>query len=94
MPSHKSVYPAEDDPESGYKAMMRICEAHEKVDAVICSSDQTALGVLRAIADKKKKVPQDIAVVGFFNTALSEYSTPRISSIDVDIKEYVKKETT
>ncbi len=91
MPAHKPIYPAEDDPESGYKAMNRIFDAHDMVDAVICSSDQTALGAIRSIVDRGKRVPQDVAVVGFFNTSLSEYSTPRISSIDVNIKDYVRK---
>jgi LacI family transcriptional regulator len=91
MPAQRPVYPAEDDPESGYKAMNKILDTHEKVDAVICSSDQTALGVIRALHDRKKRVPQDVAVVGFFNTPLSEYSSPRISSIDVNMRDYVRK---
>ncbi len=91
MPEYNPVYPAEDRASSGYKVMNKILQSHENIDAVICCSDLTALGAIRAIQDKKLRIPEDISVVGFYNTSLSDYSNPRISSIDINLKEYVQQ---
>lgn len=53
--------------------------------AFLCTNDDTALGVLRAVSDLGLSVPRDVAVVGVGNTYLSEMSAPRLSTIDVEI---------
>ena len=53
--------------------------------AFLCTNDDTALGVLRALHDLGLSVPRDAAVVGVGNTYLSEMSVPRLSTIDVEI---------
>ena len=86
----KPLYLVEDTCESGYEAMKRICDSGMQLDAVICSSDYTAAGAIRALIDRGKKVPDDIAVVGFHNTDISEYYTPRISTVGFDINEFAR----
>jgi len=52
--------------------------------AIFCTNDYMAVGVIRALADEKIKVPEDIAVAGFddldfastFYTPLTTYSQP------------------
>lgn len=51
----------------------------------ICTNDDTALGILRAMNDLGLSVPRDVAVVGVGNTYLSEMSAPRLSTLDVQI---------
>lgn len=53
--------------------------------AFLCTNDDTALGVMRAMEDLGRSVPRDVAVVGVGNTYLSEMSVPRLSTIDVEI---------
>lgn len=53
--------------------------------AFLCTNDDTALGIMRAMQDLGFSVPRDIAVVGVGNTYLSEMSVPRLSTIDVEI---------
>lgn len=53
--------------------------------AFLCTNDDTALGIMRAMKDLGFSVPRDIAVVGVGNTYLSEMSVPRLSTIDVEI---------
>ena len=77
--------------DDGYEKMMEILEKDNVVDAVICSSDYTALGALRALFDFGKKVPQEVALVGCYNTKLSQYSIPRLSSIKTNIKDIAEK---
>lgn len=53
--------------------------------AFLCTNDDTALGIMRAMQDLGFSVPRDVAVVGVGNTYLSEMSVPRLSTIDVEI---------
>ncbi len=77
--------------DDGYEKMMEILGKDHGVDAVICSSDYTALGALRALFDSGKKVPQEVALVGCYNTKLSQYSIPRLSSVKTNIKDIAEK---
>lgn len=56
--------------------------AHPDVSAVLTSVDELAAGTVKAALHLGKKIPEELAVVGYDNSILSECSTPRISSID------------
>ncbi|MCI8887075.1 MAG: LacI family transcriptional regulator [Hungatella sp.] len=49
----------------------------------ICTNDDTALGVMRAVNDLGLRIPEDAAVIGTGNTYLSEMSVPRLSTLDI-----------
>jgi LacI family transcriptional regulator len=53
-----------------YQAMNTLLE--REVDAVFVASDQLAFAAMQAIAEAGRRVPEDIAVVGFDDTARSE----------------------
>ncbi|KMJ58237.1 LacI family transcriptional regulator [Bacillus sp. LL01] len=55
-----------------------------EITAVFCASDLMALGVLRAIKAIGKKVPKDIAVIGYDDIMLASYSNPSLSTIRQD----------
>jgi LacI family transcriptional regulator len=56
------------------------------VDAVFCGSDQIARGVLDTLRESGRRVPDDVAVVGFDNwTVMAESSRPPLTSVDLDI---------
>ncbi len=50
-------------------------------DAVFAADDDSAIGVLIALHDAGKRVPEDIAVVGFDDIALSRYLTPPLTTV-------------
>ena len=52
--------------------MTKLLAAEPRPDAVFAVSDTLAAGALRAIEKAGLRVPQDIAVVGFDGTELSE----------------------
>ncbi|MBP2436814.1 LacI family DNA-binding transcriptional regulator [Microbacterium amylolyticum] len=72
--------------ESGYLAGKRIA-ARDDVTAVFCSNDQMALGFYRAVAEADKRVPQDISVVGFDDTADARGYAPPLTSMHQDFAE-------
>ncbi|MCY1152291.1 MAG: substrate-binding domain-containing protein, partial [Sphaerochaetaceae bacterium] len=39
---------------------------------------------IRAVIDRGLRVPEDVKVVGFDNTNISQYSNPEISTVDID----------
>lgn len=70
--------------EQGKKAMARLAAEHPDVDAVFAHSDQIAAGAMQTLAEQGKKIPDDVAVVGFddfeaataLNPALTTMSQP------------------
>lgn len=54
--------------------------------AFCCFSDIMALGVMAAIRDTGFRVPEDFAVTGFDGLALTEYTTPAITTVWQDMR--------
>jgi LacI family transcriptional regulator len=51
------------------------------IDAVFASNDQAALGVLDALQESTRRVPDDVAVVGFDDLPAAATSTPPLTSV-------------
>lgn len=60
-----------------YKGMEKL-----PFDAFICSNDLTASGAITAFNQLGFKVPEDVIVIGFDNSAYATMTNPTISSID------------
>ncbi|MFD0523512.1 LacI family DNA-binding transcriptional regulator [Paractinoplanes durhamensis] len=57
------------------------------VDAVFCGSDQIARGLSEALQEAGKRVPGDVALVGFDNwDVMVDGSRPALTSIDMDLE--------
>ena len=54
----------------------------KRVTAIVCVCDVTALGVIRGAQAQGIRIPDDLSVVGFDNTNLTEYTSPRLTSVD------------
>ena len=67
--------------EGGYRAMRAILEAGRPFSAVLASNDTSALGVLRALAERGRRVPEDVAVVGFDDQPGASANVPPLASI-------------
>lgn len=53
--------------------------------AFACNCDTTAYQLINALKEEGLSVPDDISVVGFDNYILSEISTPKITTYEVDM---------
>lgn len=69
----------------GYDAMRSLLE-HEP-DGVFCFNDTLALGALRALHDAGRRVPDDVALIGFDDIEEIRFATPSISSVHPDTEE-------
>ncbi|MFZ7089147.1 LacI family DNA-binding transcriptional regulator [Curtobacterium sp. RRHDQ10] len=64
-----------------------LVSAHPEIDAVIAGSDHIARGVLDTLRVIGKRVPEDVAVVGFDNwDILVLESEPPLTSIDMNLQ--------
>lgn len=52
-------------------------------DAVICYNDLMALGFMKAAADIGVSIPRDLSVVGFDNIPYGKYTTPALTTVDL-----------
>lgn len=70
--------------QGGYDGAQQLLAAHPDLDAVICGNDMMALGVMRAVRDVGRRVPQDVAITGGDDTSLASQVTPPLTSFRVD----------
>jgi DNA-binding LacI/PurR family transcriptional regulator len=69
---------------SGAEAVAELLERDLGVDAVFACSDMSALGAMDAIRASGRKVPDDVAVVGYDDVAVAEYANPPLTTIRQD----------
>ena len=71
--------------EDGAKAVQNILSEQGNVDGIVCTDNAVAFGVVRALQEANRSVPQQIQVITFDNTPISELSTPKLSAVDIDV---------
>ena len=64
-----------------YYALRHMLDAGVDFTAVLASNDESAIGVLRALAEAAWRVPQDVAVIGFDDVLYAKGQTPPLTTI-------------
>lgn len=54
-------------------------------DAIFAANDLLAIGALAALAEAGKRVPQDVAVIGFDNIDPARYCRPALATVEQDL---------
>lgn len=74
--------------EEAYEGVRRYLETHnpKSVTAFLCMSDMLAIGAIEAIKSLGYKVPRDYSVVGYDGLDVTEFTDPRITTIDQNIR--------
>lgn len=55
--------------------------------ALLVQNDEAAVGAMKALQARGIKVPEDLSIVGFDNTEVCEYVTPRLTTVEVPLRE-------
>ncbi len=71
---------------SGYERGQQIAR-DPSVTAVLCANDHVALGLIRALAEQGRQVPEDISVVGFDDIPEAAYFLPPLTTVRQDFGE-------
>ncbi|WP_084129130.1 LacI family DNA-binding transcriptional regulator [Demequina sp. NBRC 110055] len=67
--------------ESGAEAMERLLATDPSIDAVFAASDRMAAGAIATLRKAGRRVPQDVAVVGFDDSGFAESFDPPLTTM-------------
>ncbi|MET7686494.1 LacI family DNA-binding transcriptional regulator [Streptomyces sp. NPDC005483] len=75
-------------PSGGERAMRALLDRCPDVDAVFAANDLTASGALRVLRERGRRVPEDVAVIGFDDMLpVAEQTDPPLTTVRQDIEE-------
>ena len=77
--------------QSGYQRMQELLASQEKFSAAFIGSDQVAIGAVAAIREKKLRVPEDIAVVGFDDLPVALYNCPPLTTVHIPVPQLARQ---
>lgn len=78
-PSHIiDLYDLEENPDS-------LCSSPQSVTAIFAATDCCAITLLDILRQRNYQVPQDFSIIGFDNLPISQYTTPKLTTISQDI---------
>ena len=66
---------------SGARGLKQLVEQYPKMEAVFACNDQMALGVLQTSRQLGRRVPHDLAVVGYDDIPEAEYFWPSLTTV-------------
>ena len=67
-----------------YRGSLKALEGQESLaEAYFCANDVMAFGFIRALKERGRRIPEDVAIVGFDNLPMSAMIEPPLSTIDV-----------
>jgi len=76
---------------SGYEKMKAFLQGNDRLpSALFVASDVVAPGLINALQEAGLRIPEDISVITFNNTSLSEFANPPLASIEVFMRENAK----
>ena len=74
----------------GYTGTKKLLEQNQKITAIFCGNDITAIGALRAIKDFGLEVPKDISVISIDDIDTAQYLSPMLTTVHIPVEEMGK----
>ncbi|HVK52818.1 MAG TPA: substrate-binding domain-containing protein, partial [Pseudoxanthomonas sp.] len=66
---------------AGAEVVHALLQTHPQVDALFAASDLLAIGAIRALIERGRRVPDDVSVIGYDDTPLGATYVPPLSSV-------------
>lgn len=86
FPNEKTcVYEGDFTLESGQRLTKQLMTEHPDCDGIFLANDLMAIGALKALKLMDKRVPEDIAIIGFDGIKLTQMTEPEITTIEQPI---------
>lgn len=84
-PDPRMLFPSDTvTPMAAVRALGAALDDGAQFDGLVCRDDLAAIGALRALQERGIRVPDDVALVGWDNIAMSRVTYPSITSIAPD----------
>ena len=77
------VHPCAPVAEAGARAATQLLETHPELTALLCYNDLVAVGALQAATAMGRRVPEDLAIVGFDDIPLAALVRPPLTTCHV-----------
>ncbi|MFI6096173.1 LacI family DNA-binding transcriptional regulator [Lentzea sp. NPDC051213] len=74
-------------PESGARAMAGLLTRAPDLDAVFVAADIMALGALQVLHSSGRRIPEDVAVVGFDDSVMAATAVPPLTTVRQDVEQ-------
>ncbi|CAM5713822.1 LacI family DNA-binding transcriptional regulator [Streptomyces pseudogriseolus] len=71
----------------GRRAMQALLERRPDLDAVFAASDVTAAGARQVLREAGRRIPDDVALVGYDDSAIARHMEPPLTSVRQPIEE-------
>ncbi|WP_328460411.1 LacI family transcriptional regulator [Actinoplanes sp. NBC_00393] len=72
---------------AGVDQVRQAIEAGVDFDAVFCHNDISATGAMQAVLDSGRRIPEDVAVVGFDDIPLAAHTQPPLTTVHQPMRE-------
>lgn len=79
--------------EGGHDAARELLERHPGIDAMFVACDLMAAGAVQAITASGRRVPGDVAVIGFDDSVAASCANPRLSTMRLPVEEMAAEAT-
>jgi DNA-binding LacI/PurR family transcriptional regulator len=73
--------------ESGARAMAQLLARRPDLDGIFCANDPMAAAALRVLHEAGRRVPQDVAVIGFDDSSLARTTHPSLTTISQHLED-------
>ncbi|PYC88505.1 LacI family transcriptional regulator [Streptomyces tateyamensis] len=77
----------------GERAMAALLRDHPDIDGVFAANDLMAQGALAVLRDNGRRVPQDVAVVGFDDSSAATASRPHLTTVRQPVEDMAAEMT-
>ncbi|MFD7942779.1 substrate-binding domain-containing protein, partial [Streptomyces sp. NPDC059744] len=86
-PDEQLIAPADFTEEGGARAMRELLARRPDVDAVFAASDVMAAGARQVLREAGRRIPDDVALIGFDDSAVARHMDPALTSVRQPIEE-------
>ncbi|KVC39377.1 LacI family transcriptional regulator [Burkholderia pseudomultivorans] len=73
--------------EGGVRAASRLLDDHPRLTALVATNDLPAIGAMHAAADRGRRVPDDLSVIGITDIRLASETRPALTTVAIPTEE-------
>ncbi|MBX3569255.1 MAG: LacI family DNA-binding transcriptional regulator [Rhizobiaceae bacterium] len=75
------VRPGNWEPSAGFEHTLELMRLDDPPTAIFCSNDLMALGCYEALKEMGKRIPEDIAVIGYDDREIAQFARPPLTTM-------------
>lgn len=77
----KLVRPGNWEPSAGYEQAYALMKLKDPPTAIFCANDLMALGCFEALKEMGKRIPEDVAVIGYDDREIAQFMRPALTTV-------------